>query len=96
MKPRKHANQIIVWANNRDAAVYVRNFGGWSKVPVSPIWEDALDYVVVPKWADEYWQAWLAGTLYKSRGRGLWRRVVEPPLFVLKNHWKIENYEKTC
>lgn len=89
---RKHADQIILWARCEDATVWCRSAGvdgSWVELNCTPDWRDTRDYVVVPKWADEYWEAWQAGTLRRSIVGDLWRRVVEPPLFDPEDHWKI-------
>ena len=78
MSKRKHADEIIKWASNKDSVVFCRSFkptGETEWIPVSgdPSWLSKVEYkTILPEYA-EAWQAWLDGELQVTgHNRGWW------------------------
>ena len=88
MSKRAHADEIIKWANNKDAVVFCRNSTPdpgepeWSPSLGEPLWFPSLESkTILPEYA-EAWQAWLDGELQIFNDRG-WRdfSCKTPPFF---------------
>ena len=71
-KARRHADKIILWANNKDAEVWHHLNGEWSQLTTSPCWSEETEYAVVLPEFKEAWMAWLDNELEFLGTNGFW------------------------